>query len=164
MQNIRLKFYAIGFLMALLILVSGCATTTGNFGRLIHNDNVTQNFEDFKVTPGYQYYYSGTKTYPRAVVGISKEVTMNSKLWEPIELTSKRLHSWIWGQAHRIIKNYKSYGSNIIGPNKEHIGIWYSLEDWQQWARIQLKDGHIVQIGGPINNQNSRRFKTLRLY
>ena len=161
MQYKRSQIYVTGFLMVILILVSGCVTTTGDFGRLVHNDKVTQTFEDFKVNPDYQYYYSGTITYPRAVVGISKNFTMDSELWTPIELTSKHLHSWILVHANRVIKNYRSYGSDIIAPDGEHIGIWYSLEDWQQWARIELKEGQIVQIGGPIRNQKSRRLGTL---
>ena len=147
MQYIRSQIYVTGFLLVILILVSGCVTTTGNFGRLVHNDVVTQNFENYKVNPDYQYYYSGPITYPNAVVGISKNFTMDSQLWDPIELTPKHLHSWIWGHAHRIIQNSQIYGSDIIGPNGEHIGIWYSLADWQQWARIEVKEGQIVQIG-----------------
>ncbi len=163
MQYRRSQIYVTGYLMVILILVSGCVTT-GDFGRLVHNDDVTQNFENFKVNPNYQYYYSGTITYPNAVVGISKNFTMDSELWEPIELTSKHLRSWIRVHANRTVKSYQSYGSDIIGPNGEHIGIWYSLADWQQWARIEVKEGQIVQIGGPISNQKSRRFGSLMIY
>ncbi len=91
MQNIRSKFYAAGFFMAILILVLGYATTTGNFGRLMHRNDVTMAFEDYKVDPAYEYYYFGTKNFPKAVVGISKYNAPG--FWEPIELTSKQLHS-----------------------------------------------------------------------
>lgn len=163
MQNIRSRFYAIGCLMAILILVSGCVATTGNFGRLVYNDNVTLNFEDFKVTPGYQYYYFGTKTFPKAVVGISNNFTLKSELWAPIKLTSKKLHSWIWVHANRNIKGYRDYGANITGSKGEHLGIWYSLKGVHQRARITLTNENIVQVGAPFNTQANKRFSILRI-
>ncbi len=157
------QFYTAILIFFILMAIGGCAATKGNYGKLIHSNDVTMAFEDYKVDPAYKYYYFGTKTFPKAVVGISKDFTMSPGLWEPIELTSKLLHSWIWVHANRNIKGYQDYGSNITGPNKEHIGIWYSLKGWNQWARITLTNEKSVKIGAPIDNQTSRQLRVLRI-
>lgn len=142
-----------------LSLLSGCATRSGNFVKMIPDNQVTQAFESFTVIPEYHYYYYGPVSFPRAFVGISKDFTMDSSLWKPIDLTSKNLRDWIWvrASADRGSIDPNRYGANITGPGGEHIGVWYSLEDSLQWARIMLKDNKTITIGMPVNDNKIPR-------
>ncbi|MCP4670681.1 MAG: hypothetical protein GY857_05190 [Desulfobacula sp.] len=157
------QYYVAILPLLILILLNGCAGTKGNYGRMIHSHDVTMAFEDFKVNPAYQYYYFGTKTYPQAVVGISKDFTVDPGLWKAIELTPKKLHFWIWVHADRNIKGFLNYGANIIGPNGEHIGIWYSLRSRHQRARFILTSENSVKIGAAFDNKETRPFRVLRV-
>ncbi len=152
------KYYIFMGLLFAGVLTTGCvgSGSSGNFAKLHHDGQVTQMFESLEVNPEYQYFYSGIDTNPSAIVGISKNYNLNSRFWHPVDLTPEQLHKWIFGLAHRRIKNIRKYGSNIIGPKDESIGIWYSLEDWQQWARIEFREPDVVKIGSPINTQNGR--------
>ena len=155
MKNIITGLTMLGLVMIVLILVSGCASKNSKFAALRHDDQVKKTFEDFIVPQGYNFYYFGQEQNPKAFVGISKNFVLESSMWKPIELTSDILHKWIWFQANRRKGDLRRFGSNIIGPNKEHVGVWYSLEDWKQWARIELLDDKIVKIGGPIGPKRS---------
>jgi hypothetical protein len=146
------------FLIVSLIIVTGCATTSGNFGKLRSDDTVKQTFEDFTVLPGYNYFYYGTETFPRAFVGISKDLTLGSSDWTAIDMTSKILHNWIWAQANRIQGDPTNYGSIISGPDGNQAGVWYSLRGWKQWARIEFVNENTIKIGAPIDRQRNNRY------
>lgn len=150
MKNRRTGLIMLGWAMILLTLVSGCVSTNSKFAALRHDYQVKQTFEDFIVPQGYNFYYFGRESIPDAFVGISKKFVLESSLWQPVELTSEILQEWIWVRANRLKGDPRNFGSNIVGPNMEHIGIWYSLESWQQWARIELVDERTVKIGNPI--------------
>jgi hypothetical protein len=144
------------FFIIFLTLISSCVS--GNFARLEYSDQVKQTFESYTVSPEYNYYYWGPKTFPRAFVGISNTYSLKSDLWNPIELTPKLLRNWIWVQANRLpATNLQRYGSNITGPNGEHFGVWYSLESWQQWARIEIINDSTITIGAPIDRDGKSK-------
>jgi hypothetical protein len=153
MKQAFLQQLKIVYFMIFLTLISSCVSTSGNFAKFEHSDQVKQTFESYTVSPEYNYYYWGPKSNPKAVVGISNAFSLQSDLWNPIELTPERLRNWIWVQAKRLpATNFQRYGSNITGPHGEHFGVWYSLQDWQQWARIELIENNTIKIGSPINS------------
>jgi hypothetical protein len=160
MNNKKIKWFAIACLLTGMSVLASCVSSSGNFGRLKYDGAVKQSFESFIVNPEYTYYHFGPKAFPRAVVGISKGFTMDSRFWTAIDLTSKNLRSWIWGHAQRN-GDFKHYGSRIIDRQGRHIGVWYSLEGWQQWARIEIIDETVVNIGAPIDPQQFRRFEPI---
>ena len=109
------------------------------------------------MSPEYNYYCWGPKSNPKAVVGISIAFSLQSDLWNSIELTPERLRNWIWVQANRLpATSFQRYGSNITGPNGEYFGVWYSLESWQQWARIEVVNDSTITIGAPIDRNGKR--------
>lgn len=148
-------------LLLSVFLFSGCVSTSGQLGRLKHDDVVKQTFESFNVPEGYIFYYSGPDTFPKAFIGISKKYVLDSSLWHPIELTSELLRQWIWGHAGRLPGDLRSFGSKIVGPDGEHIGVYYSLEGSNQWARVEMTEEGGVSIGGPIDKKDPRIFKML---
>ncbi len=155
MKNIITGCIKLGCFILLLILVSGCVSKNSRFVSLRHDDQVKQSFENFIVPEGYNFYYFGSISNPEAFVGISKDFKLDASMWEPIELTSDILRDWIWRYANRLKGDMRQFGSNIVGPNMEHIGIWYSLGDWKQWARIELTGDNAVKIGSPISYRRS---------
>lgn len=154
MKMTRTGLLKVLWCMVLLFMMTGCVSEKSRFAVLRHDDQVKQAFEQFRLPEGYKFYCFGSVSHPEAVIGISKEFVLESSLWQPVELTGPMLHEWIWIYANRIDGDMRQFGSNIVGPNKEHIGIWYSLKDWKQWARIELTDGNTVKIGSPINEKD----------
>ncbi len=144
-----------------IFLLSGCVAGSGNYGRLESDDNVKYTFEAFEVDPAYNYYYFGSKTFPRAVVGIQKDLTHVSDLWRPIDLTPEILNDWIWLHAHRRAWNIQRYGSNILGKSGEKIGVYYSLESWRQWATVTVLSENEVSIGSPNGGRNDGKRRRL---
>lgn len=161
MKKIRFKRQSLTCLIIAVIFITGCASTSGKFATLRPDNDVKQSFETFNADQEYTFYYYGPITFPRAFVGISKQMTLESDLWKPINLTEQDLRRWIWGHGHRVQGNLDRFGSNIVGPDGEHLGVWYSLEDWQQWARIEVHDQNRLTIGSPIyQRQNGKRFRS----
>ena len=156
MKKIQFQRIALSLILGSLLLVSGCATSSLNFGRLMPDDQVKKTFESFTVNPAYHYYYYGRINFPEAVVGISKAYTLASEDWRSINLTPEHLQNWIWLHARRLPSDLQSYGSTIIGPNGNPAGVWYSLESWHQWARIEFTDDTTIRIGGPLDGKNYR--------
>jgi hypothetical protein len=157
MKQSFLQKLKIVYVLIFLTLISGCISSSGNFAKLEDSDQVGQTFESYTVSPEYKYYYWGSKFRPRAVIGISNTFHLKSDLWNPIELTSEYLRNWIWGQSKRKLGTIlKPYGKNITGPQGQHFGVWYSLESWQQWARIEIISDSIITIGAPIDRNRKK--------
>ena len=67
----------------IVFALGGC--TTGNFGRLQSDREITQAFKDLKVLPDHKYYYRGTFSLPTVIVGIHKKFTLNLTLWTAVD-------------------------------------------------------------------------------
>lgn len=158
MKKIQFKNLVLPLIISGLLLISGCASSSHRFGKMISDDRVKQSFESFAVDPAYTYYYYGQRTFPQAVVGISKGYVLASEDWRPIDLTTGQLRDWIWLYAHRLPTDLKSYGSTILGPDGKPAGVWYSLKSWHQWARIEFTDEVTLKIGGPIDSDQYNWF------
>src|SRR3989339_2110686 len=158
MKYMQFKNFVFPIILTGLLLISGCASSSHRSGRMISDDRVKQSFESFTVDPAYNYYYYGQRTFPEAVVGISKGYVLASKDWQPIDPTTGQLRDWIWLYAHRLPTDLKQYGSTILGPDGKPAGVYYSLKSWHQWARIELVDETTIRIGGPIDGDQYNRF------
>ena len=138
--------------VALMVLV-GCG---GHYGRLAVNHDVKAQFEDYQVLPDHRYYYSGSEARPRAVIGIREEYTLQSDLWVPVDLTSKRLKDWVdyFGPNTRFSQG--NNGSDILAEDGSRIGIWYAFVDWRDWAAVKMIDEKVVSITTPITRDDER--------
>lgn len=155
-ENIIPKPYLI-WLAVFSLFFTGCVSGSGNYGRLVWDDTVKTTFENFEVAPEYDYYYYGPVSFPKAVIGLAKEYQMDSKLWRPIDLTSKQLRTWIWGHANRKPGDINRYGSLIKGPSDEHIGVWYAIKDWQLRARLEIGVDNKIKASSPMGDSNGSR-------
>lgn len=160
MKNYRNIFTGIVLLLAFMF-ISGCVSSSKTYGKLRPDNDVRVEFETYKVNPDYNYYYYGPKTFPQTIIGLSKDVELVSDLWRPIELNGDILKDWVWVRARREAYGYGFHGKNILSNSGEKIGVWYSLEGWQQWSTIEMMGNNQVRIGGPIGGDdgiNRRRF------
>ena len=118
---------AAGILMSSLL--AGCAANQqarGNFGTLKPSREVDQIFQKHQVLPEYKYYISGSVTKPQAIIGIDRNYTLDTRLWQAAEnLTSEQLKKWV-DQMLGFRPATRTFGAQILGPNGEPVGIWYS--------------------------------------
>ncbi len=155
-KYVRQSFLAV--LITAALVMAGCVSSSNNYGHFQKNRGVKAAFENEKVDPAYNYYYYGVETFPKAVIGLSKGITLVSDLWEPIDLTPEKLHNWIWLHAKRHVWTPFEYGAVILNDAGKKIGVWYSLESWQQWTTIEILGENKVKIGSPVGgNDNNRR-------
>ena len=136
--------------------VLGCSN---NYGRLAVNGDVKSQFEKYQILPDHSYYYSGSKARPRAVIGIHKDYTLDSKFWNPIELTSNQLKRWVnyFGPHSQYVQ--PANGSDILSDQGERIGVWYAFIDWRDWVRVEMVAEKIVNISKPIERNPKIRLK-----
>ena len=80
-------------LLTLTILVAlalpGCATSGG--GRTKPSLDVTASFTTYQPLDDHRYYYYGSFYKPKALIGIQKKYTLNSKIWVEFDATGDGL-------------------------------------------------------------------------
>lgn len=111
-------------LAALAVLLSACATA--NTGGVRHSREVAQAFETYFVEPDYNYYLYNQENYPYAVAGLKKPYFIESYDWRPLDPNSDKYRNVI-----DLVKDFprgfsQPYGSYILNPQGERIGMWYS--------------------------------------
>lgn len=150
-KNIVLKV----ILLVVLSVILGCG---GHYGRLMVNDTVEMQFENYEVLADHHYYYSGSQARPRAVIGIHEAYTLQSKLWVPVDLTPERLKDWVdyFGPTTKYMQG--NNGSDILNGNGEKIGVWYAFIDWKDWAAVKMIDEKVVSISTPSEPPEERIF------
>ena len=118
---------AAGILM--IGLLAGCAANQPaqeTYGTLKPSDEVDQIFQKYQVLPEYRYYISGSVTKPQAIIGIVRNYTLDTRLWQAVtDLTSEQLKKWV-DQMLLFRPPLYTFGAYILGPNGEQVGIWYS--------------------------------------
>jgi hypothetical protein len=144
------SFLTLSIIAMGMLLLSGCVSSSGNHGKLKYNDDVKYAFEHYEIDPNLNYYYYGRPVIPQAVMGLSKDIILVSDFWTPIELTRQILWDWIFVQARRSLSNHQSYGSDITDDKGKKIGVWYSLESWQQRTVIEILGENKIKVFGPM--------------
>ena len=126
--GIRIARYVLVIVVALTMLVglSGCLQ---NYGHLRTDAQVGQSFDNYQVPQDYKYYYFGLAKHPQAIIGIDKSITLKSRLWREADPNSERFKLmifWIWPGEVGYYYSYKPLGKNILDPEGNKIGVWYS--------------------------------------
>ncbi len=148
------------FLLVAVVFIASCAGT-GNYGKLIPNDNVKKSFETYQLPPNHTYYYSGPDAFPRAIIGIRNEYHLKSKFWKPVELTQKLLKRWLeMGGRSRDGYYLNNNGSDILTSDGRKIGVWYAVKNWMDRATVKMIDDKTVSVSPPLSD-NSRRKRTV---
>ena len=110
-------------------------------------------FNTYKIPPEPRYYYSGPDAAAFAFIGVHKEYTLESRFWKPVDLSPALLQTWLnFRSAQRKDISVNLYGANILGPNDEQIGYWYSVRDWRDVGAVKMGEGNSVYITTPRGN------------
>jgi hypothetical protein len=142
-----------------IIVFALISCTTGNYGRLQSDREITQDFKDLKVLPDHKYYYRGTFSLPTVVVGIHKNFTLNLTLWTEIDTQSddlKTLVNRVALQESLGASTVQPQGFQILDHAGDYVGIWYSA---LRTAAVQVnKNNEIVNLAptGIISRRNER--------
>jgi hypothetical protein len=146
----------------LLVIVqsflSGCAATGKNPG-VTTSREATAIWNSYQILPNYRYYYSGPDAQPFYIIGIDDRYKLMTNLWKPVDLTPAKLKDWINYIQPRY--NPWPYGAYITGPNREQIGLWYSVRDWRRKGSAILGENNQVTVTIP---PSEKRRKSLLLY
>jgi len=136
-------------LAAMLFLLGGCAACP-ECGSIRQKNEITEMFISETIVPDYRYYYNGEQARPKAILGVDKRYTLDSKFWTSIELTRDQLASWMAEIKRRRSGsgfNQGSFqGAEILDPQGVRIGIWYSRYDW---GTFKFPGGGQIQASVP---------------
>jgi hypothetical protein len=80
------KILIISLAVAVVLFLIVRTISSGRYGELRPNEEVTGAFEAFRTDPGMEYYISGSDVYPNAIIGIDKSLTLETNLWKKREL------------------------------------------------------------------------------
>ena len=125
-------------LLVLAGLLSNCtATTIQNAGTIRESGDITRKYRDLTIDPNYNYYWSGTELNPDAIMGLDKNLTVQSKFWHQIDLDKEQLEYWVtWGDRQTVDEGFslrylgKYMGAYIVDNEGKVVGDWYSKKDW----------------------------------
>jgi len=149
------------FLLVAVVFMAGCAGT-GNYGKLVPDDDVKKTFETYQLPQDHAYYYSGPDARPRALIGIQNEFHLESKFWKPVELTHKLLKRWFEkGGISRDGRDLSRNGAEILAPDDRQIGIWYAMRNWKDRATIKMIDDKTVNVSTPIGEHRNKNKKKM---
>ena len=128
-------------LVVILSLLSGCATTAGKKSSgVVTSREATEIWHSYEVLPNYNYYISGAESRPWYIIGIDEKYKLTSKNWKPVDLTPEMLNKWINYYRPRVGYDLKVYGSFILNPDGERVGLWYSMRTWRVTGTVKFGD------------------------
>lgn len=135
-------------LIFLLIILIGCA---GNYGGLVRDHEANEIFKTYQILPDYRYYYSGPEGRPEAILAIRHDYTLKTTQWTEFSATRELLKKWVdwldFNFGNRV--HYYPYGSAILGPGSQQVGIWYSIWDW---TPVIFHQENIIEVYPPMRS------------
>ena len=125
-QPYRLLLFA---LLCSVILSTVSCTSFKNYGKFVTNADVTAAFNKAEINPDFDYYISGSDTYPRSILGLSKAYKFDSNLWKKVEFKPEELRDLITRMQQRAISccGQIPFGFAILDAKGKQIGVWYSI-------------------------------------
>jgi len=134
------------FLMFCLAGLSGCSSFSGPYGRLVVNSDVKELFQRNEVLPDHQYFYTESPAWPRVIIGLHTDYTLQSDFWHPVTGTPKRIKQWLDFEENPRPYSVPGNGSDILDENGRRIGVWYALKNARDRGTVQIIDDRTVNI------------------
>jgi hypothetical protein len=141
------------------ILTAVMTSCGGQYGHLRLDGEARKIFDEYRVLPDHNYYYSGSSSKPRAIIGIHEDYRLESNLWKPVDLTPEQLKKWMRNINPTLGRNINNIASVIVNPAGETVGIWYSK---QNRTTIQFKEGNVITVNPPSLDTEDRFRKNSR--
>ena len=99
-----------------------------HYGSLRPNGKVTERFETYEVKPDLIYYTSGPEDYPYAIIGVDRELVLDSSLWKERDVTSETLKVLVTNMEAKTSQlNTSLHGFDILDNAGHYIGDWFSV-------------------------------------
>ena len=144
---------AVLVLIMILITLTGCTATNGiKSSGVVHSREATEIWHSYEVRPNYNYYISGAESRPWYIVGIDDKYQLTSKNWKPDDLTPEMLDKWINYYRPRVGYDLKVYGSFIVDPDGERVGLWYSMRTWRVTGTAKFGENNQIALTRPVRN------------
>jgi hypothetical protein len=118
----------------------------GPYGRLAVNSEVKALFQRNEVLPDHQYFYTESPAWPRVIIGLHTDYTLQSDYWHPVTATPKKIKRWMDWQHDDREKFMAQSGSDIFDKNGRRIGVWYALKNDRDWGVVKMIDDKTVNI------------------
>ena len=105
----------------------GSACSTANIGGIRNSREVTQQFENLAMQPGYRYWYLNLENNPYGVLGLAREYRLGGgPVWRAVDPDSATFRKVVvLVQSFPVPGSYTS-GYFLIDPQGQSIGVWYS--------------------------------------
>ena len=134
-------------------ILTGCAATGGiKSSGVVHSREATEIWHSYEVLPNYNYYISGAESRPWYIIGIDDKYRLTSKNWKPVDLTSEMLDKWINYYRPRVGYDLKVYGSYILSPDGERVGLWYSMRTWRVTGTVTFGENNQIAVTRPVSH------------
>ena len=146
------KFVSVLLLVVILSALSGCATNMKSGSSIIPGREATEIWHSYEIQPNYHYYYSGPNSRPNFIIGIDDKYQFTSNLWKPVDLTPEMLNKWINYYRPRVGYDLKVYGSFIMNPEGERIGLWYSMRTWRVTGTVKFGENNQIALTRPVRH------------
>ncbi len=114
------------FLFLLFFLGACVAGGGGPSLGLQKNLEVGELFRSATILPDHTYYVQGPESDPEAIMGLKNKYQLRSRLWSRVEWTEKEMARVVFWMDKRGMDLCSSDGGNIVAPDGQIIGIWYS--------------------------------------
>jgi hypothetical protein len=110
---------------------------------------VEEHFERSKLYPGLQYYAIGNMNEPLALVALRTDVELATKAWTAVEMTPRRLSTWIDAFAIQpwIEYNQLPNGAVITNAQGNPVGYFYSV--WK-YPQVRFIAHNRIEIDPPV--------------
>jgi hypothetical protein len=141
-----------------LWVLAGCAAKRlHEYGKFVPDQGVTDQFERFQVDPGLVYYISGSDDLPNAIVGISREFTLQSELWKKRDFDEETMKDLVEMMKNRVLATLLGLqGFRLEDPSGKKVGVWFSVQ--QAATSVKVEGDRVVLITPPIDTYE--RFET----
>jgi len=139
------------FVIMIFFVCIGCVGA--NYGSIIPDSTVTKAFEDFRIDPDINYYYSGSDVNPNAIMGLKKSYVLDSDLWKPIQAQPGVFKSMITSMRDTGIQIVDLMHGFLIRDNKgQPIGVLYCTLNASRFVKTGRDNKVIVYTPERITN------------
>jgi hypothetical protein len=143
------RLYIILTIFLIFSFVSCVGLFSGKWATLSPDTTVRKSFENLQINTAFNYYITGSDSYPRSILGLNKVYTLNSNLWKKIEPTPEIFYFLVNNMRDRAATCcfQAVWGYSIMDDNSKQMGVWYSID--VPSLSIQITDNKEVIIYHP---------------
>ena len=120
--------------LAILCLMTVSCVSMNLYGAIRGNKEVTQAFKNYELSDQYRYYTMGPGSQPKAILGVDKDYTLESSIWQAVDLTPEMLKTIVDLVNLGSTDKSRYWGSDVLDSAGNKVGVFYS-----PWRRGVVK-------------------------